>query len=85
MTGQNNETNRIQPPLVGLERTLINEFLRARGLDPESLAALADAERHALMTEASTYASTRLTEIESRSHFVEELHGAQDSGGHPLK
>jgi hypothetical protein len=37
------------------------------------------------MAEASTYASMRLTEIESRSHFVEELHGAQDSSGHPIK
>ena len=85
MTGYDNETNRLQPPLVGLERTLINEFLRARGLDPESLDGLGEAERHALMAEASTYASMRLTEIESRSHFVDELHGAQDSGGHPLK
>jgi nucleotide-binding universal stress UspA family protein len=85
MIRQDNETNRLQPPLVGLERTLIHEFLRARGLDPESLETLPEAERHALMTEASTYASMRLTEIESRSHFVEELHGAQDSGGHPIK
>jgi len=85
MTGQNNDTSRLQPPLVGLERTLIDEFLRTRGLDLESLESLAEAERHALMTEASTYASTRLTEIESRSHYVDELHGAQGSGGHPIK
>lgn len=74
----------LQPPLGGLERTLIDEFLHARGLDQQSVEGLPEAERHALMTEASTYASTRLTEIESRSHLVHELHGTQGSGG-PIK
>jgi hypothetical protein len=44
-----------------------------------------EAARHALLTEASTYASARLTEIESRSHFVHELHGTRDAGGRPVK
>lgn len=81
MTAQDNDKSRIQPPLVGLERTLIDEFLRSRGLDASSLEALPEAERHALLTEASTYASTRLTEIESRSHYVDELHGTHGAGG----
>jgi hypothetical protein len=79
------EPNPLQPPLGNLERMLIDEFLRVRGLDSEALDKLSEPERHELLAEASSYASTRLTEIESRSHFVQELHGAQDASGHPVK
>jgi hypothetical protein len=80
MTRNETDTNRLQPPLGALERTLIDEFLRSRGLDQEAVGKLPEANRHALMAEASTYASSRLTEIESRSHFVHELHGTQGAG-----
>ena len=80
MTRHETDTNRLQSPLGALERTLIDEFLRSRGLDQEALGKLPEAERHALMAEASTHASARLTEIESRSHFVHELHGTHGSG-----
>ena len=33
-----------------------------------------DAERHALMREASLHASMRLTEVEARAHYVDDLH-----------
>ena len=79
------EPNELQPPLGNLERTLIAEFLRLRGLDREALDRLPEAERHHVLAEASSYASSRLTEIESRSHSVQELHGAQDASGHPVK
>lgn len=79
------EPNPLQPPLGNLERTLIDEFLRLRGLDREALGKLPDAERHDLLAEASSYASSRLTEIESRSHYVHDLHGAQEASGHPVK
>ena len=85
MTRDDTDPNMLQPPLGHLERTLIDEFLRLRGLDRHKLDALPDAERHHLLSEASTYASARLTEIESRSHYVQELHGAQDASGHPVK
>ena len=81
MTRHETDTNCLQPPLGALERTLIDEFLRSRGTDREALGKLSEEVRHALMAEASTYASARLTEIESRSHFVHELHGTQGSGG----
>jgi hypothetical protein len=80
MTHDETDTNRLQPPLGALERTLIDEFLRSRGLDHEALGRLPEAKRHALMAEASTYASARLTEVESRAHFVHELHGTHGSG-----
>jgi hypothetical protein len=79
------EPNTLQPALGNLERSLIDEFLHLRGLNREALAELSDTERHDLLAEASTYASARLTEIESRSHYVRELHGAQDASGHSVK
>ena len=85
MTRDETDLNVIQPPLGNLERTLIDEYLRLRGLDRQALDALPDDERHDLLVDASTYASARLTEIESRSHYVQELHGAQDASGHGMK
>lgn len=57
-----------------LERTLISDYLRGLGHDPESLRDRDDAEAHLLLAEASTYAATRLTEVESRAHYVYDLH-----------
>lgn len=57
-----------------LELALISEFLDRRGHSLHSLSLLPDAERHALMREASLYASSRLSEVESRAHYVDDLH-----------
>jgi hypothetical protein len=64
----------MQAPLSGLERTLIDEFLRQQGYDASHLAQLSAAERDALLKSASLHASTRLAEIEARAHYVHELH-----------
>jgi len=58
----------------GLERSLIDEFVRARGHDPRNLMDLSDEERQRLLKEASVYASGRLMEVEARSHFLDEIH-----------
>lgn len=58
-----------------LERALIAEFLEKRGHTLESVRALPDSQQHALMREASLYASMRLTEVQSRAHYVDDLHG----------
>ena len=63
-----------EAPLGQLERALIDEFIRARGHDPLRLTDLPPHEREALLKDASVYASAKLTEIESRSHFLHELH-----------
>jgi len=60
-------------PLAKVERALIDSFLRSRGHDPVSVALLTDPEREQLLREASIYASSRLSEIESRAHFLAEL------------
>jgi hypothetical protein len=75
------ETPAIQAPLSQLERSLIDEFVRARGYDPHKLDALPETDRDALLKDASVYASSRLSEVESRSHFVHEMHdGLPESG-----
>jgi hypothetical protein len=74
MTTEPVETSPIQAPLGQLERALIDEFVRRRGYDPAHLAGLAEEERENLLKDASVYASGRLTEVESRSHFIHEIH-----------
>jgi hypothetical protein len=58
-----------------LERAFIDEFLRLQGHDQVTVNALPDAQRHALLTSASTYAATKLAEVESRAHYIHDIHG----------
>ena len=61
------------------ERAL-EEFLRTRGLDRHKMQDLPDAQARQLGKEASAYATARLTELESRAHFVQEIHGTTQTG-----
>lgn len=66
-----------------LERTLIDESMRAQGYDPRKLAELPALERDSRLREASIFASSRLAEVESRSHFLNQIHdGSADRGTH---
>jgi hypothetical protein len=65
-----------EAPFARLEQSLIDEYIRMRGHDPERLADLLATERDALLKDASLYASGKLSEVETRSHYVHELHGA---------
>jgi hypothetical protein len=65
-------------PLAQLERALIDEFLRLRGYDPATIGRLAKDQFNELMKEASVYASAKLSEVETRAHYVDELHHATD-------
>jgi hypothetical protein len=69
-------------PLSELERAFIVEFLHARGHTFDTVRALPAADAHALLQQASVYASGRLTEVESRAHLVDDMHRAP---GTPLK
>lgn len=64
----------MEEPLAELERRLIDEYLRRLGHDPDALRARHDEAARKLLIDASVYAATRLTEIESRSHYVRQLH-----------
>lgn len=69
-------------PLAQLERALIAEYLERRGFSLSALRELPDEKATALLKAASTYASGRLTEVESRAHFVDDLHhGTEDVPG----
>jgi hypothetical protein len=57
-----------------LEQALIAAFLEQRGHTRESVSLLPDAERHALLRDASLHASMRLSEVESRARYVDDLH-----------
>ena len=61
-------------PLEQLERELIEEYLRQHGHDSHSVFNLPAAERDALLKAASIHASGRMTEVEARSHFIDDIH-----------
>ena len=65
-------------PLSELERTLIEEYIRQHGHDPEKLSEVSPDERERLLRDASVYASGRLVEVEARSHFLDEIHDHSD-------
>jgi hypothetical protein len=65
-------------PIASMERSLIEEFLLTRGHTLESLHKLPEDEAKALMTAASLHASMRLTEVESRAHFIDGIKGDAD-------
>jgi hypothetical protein len=66
-----------QPPRLDrtadLESAFISEYLERRGHSRETVRQLPDPERHALMRQASSYASMRLAEVETRAHYVDDL------------
>ena len=62
-----------------LERCLIEEYLKSKGYTPEGLKTLPENEAQQLKREASTYASGKLSEIEIRARFTEDLHDAGHS------
>jgi hypothetical protein len=71
------------PPVVHdrdaqLEAALIAEFLARKGQTLETLRNLPPDQALTLLKEASSYASGRLAEIESRAHLQHDLHGTPD-------
>lgn len=56
-----------------LEQAIISEFLEKRGHTLHSAQQLPEAERHALMREASLHASMKLAEVETRAQDVDDL------------
>lgn len=58
-----------------LERAYLEEYLGGLGYSLEQLHTLSAAQSRSLMRDASLFASMRLTEVETRSSLIEELHG----------
>jgi hypothetical protein len=64
----------LHEPLAQLERHLIDDYLRALRYDPEALRQRPDPAARTLMAAASQHAALRPTEVESRAHYIRELH-----------
>jgi hypothetical protein len=74
-----NDTTRtpVEEPLAELERQLIGAYVAGAGEELEALLARDDEGALQLLAEASLYASVRLTEVESRSHYLHKLRGEE--------
>jgi hypothetical protein len=75
MTTRESDVRAMEDPEGRLENALIEDFLRARGLDPGRVRALPEDEAKSVLTEASEYAAGKLAEVEARAHFVHDIHG----------
>lgn len=77
MTAKETDTRAMEDPEGRLENALIEEFLRARGLDSNALHALPEDEMKRVLTEAAMYATAKLAEVEARAHFVHKIHSEE--------
>jgi len=74
MTTDRTDIPPCEEPLAELERRIIDEYIRGLGHDPDTLRGSNDPAARRILIDASTYAATRLSEVEARSHYVRELH-----------
>ena len=77
MTKNEADVPPMEEPLAELERELIAAYIAGAGQDPRALAARDDDEARQLRIEASLYACSRLTEVESRLHYLRGLRGLE--------
>lgn len=72
----NNEDRRAnEAPFAELERQLIGAYLAGAGQDFADLIGRSDSDAQRLLAEASAYASSRLSELEARLHYLRGLQG----------
>jgi hypothetical protein len=67
----------LEDPHAKLERALIREFLLSVGHDFATLKELPESQRQELLKKAMVYAAAKLTEAETRAHFLHEIHGTR--------
>jgi hypothetical protein len=66
--------NAVKAPQSPLEQQLISDYLNSKGFTRKDLLTLPIEQVRQLMSEACTYASLRLAEIEARSQFRRKIH-----------
>ncbi len=71
---------RMEDPEAKLATVYIEEYLRSRGQSLESICNLPKDQARQLMIEASTYAATKLAEVENKARALQEIHGVVGSG-----
>ena len=64
----------LEEPLAELERRLIDEYIRDLGVDPDVVRKRTDATARKILADAAQHAALKLTEVESRAHYVRDLH-----------
>jgi hypothetical protein len=64
----------LHDPQSNLEERLIDGYLEALGHEPALLRARTDRIAQQLLRAAAQYAALKLTEVESRAHYVRDLH-----------
>jgi hypothetical protein len=62
-----------------LELALISEFLQRHGYSLASLHELPEDQAEAVYRQATLYASGRLSEVESRAHYYDDMHHGPES------
>lgn len=65
----------VEEPLARLERELIRAWVEAAGYRLDELLTRDDDEARGILAAASRHASERLAEVETRAHYVHDLHG----------
>jgi hypothetical protein len=65
----------MEEPLAQLERELITAYVTGAGETLDDLHTRTDARAKQLLTDASLYAAARLSEVESRLHYLRSLRG----------
>jgi len=75
MTTHETAPSPVEDSLARLERQLIAAYVAGTGHTIEALLSRTDEEARTLLTDASRYASERLTEIDARSHYLHNLRG----------
>lgn len=74
------DSARVEEPLAELERHLIAVHVAGRGEDLHDLRMRTDDVARRILADASRYASSKLTEIEARCHYLHTLHGDGSRG-----
>jgi hypothetical protein len=74
MTDRDTGIHPAEDPEGQLERAFIDEYLRLHGHDPATVRLLPEAEAIMLLEAASIYAGGKLAELESRAHYVHDIH-----------
>ena len=75
MTANTDAIPPVEEPLAELERELMTAYVAGAGQNLEALVIRTDESARQLLAEASRYASARLTEVESRLHYLRSLRG----------
>lgn len=76
MSDEPRETDGLGATLSAVERAMMAEYLRERGVDPDRLDALPAEEREHLRKEAALYVSAKLEDIDAEARLVHKFHEA---------